>query len=83
MAAETFFAQESANRRRSLLLMASVVALLAVLGFVIGFAFTANAASSVTTAPPSPNAPRFLAGKKLNADASPNARTCPFPKMSQ
>src|SRR5207253_1010298 len=44
---QTFFDQEAANRRKSLLLMASVIVLLAVFGFVIGFAFTGSSAGSI------------------------------------
>ncbi len=47
MAGETFFAQQAANRRMSVLLMLSVVLLLAALGFAIGYGLTANPASSV------------------------------------
>lgn len=46
MAAETFFAQQSANRRNSLLLMLSVVLLLAALGLTIGFGLTGDPVAS-------------------------------------
>jgi heat shock protein HtpX len=47
MASQTFFAQESANRRNSILLMLVVCALLAVLGFVIGYAITGTSSGSL------------------------------------
>ena len=46
MATETFFAQESANRRNSFLLVLVVCALLGVLGFVIGYAITSSSGGS-------------------------------------
>jgi heat shock protein HtpX len=42
MAGVTFFAQESANRRNSILLMLVVVLLLGALGFAIGYALTGS-----------------------------------------
>ena len=47
MATQTFFAQESANRRNSLFLVLVVCALLGVLGFVIGYAITGSSGGSV------------------------------------
>ena len=47
MASQTFFAQESANRRNSILLMLVVCALLALLGFVIGYAITGTSSGSL------------------------------------
>ena len=47
MATQTFFAQESANRRNSFFLVLVVCALLGVLGFVIGYAITGSASGSV------------------------------------
>ena len=47
MATQTFFAQESANRRNSVFLVLVVCALLAVLGFVIGYAITGSTAGSL------------------------------------
>jgi len=47
MATETFFAQESANRRNSFFLMLVVCALLGLLGFVIGYAVTGSSGGSV------------------------------------
>ncbi len=47
MASQTFFAQESANRRNSVFLVIVVCALLGVLGFVIGYAITGSSAGSV------------------------------------
>ena len=47
MATETFYAQESANRRNSVLLMLLVCALLGVLGFVIGYAITGTSSGSL------------------------------------
>ena len=59
MASGTFYAQQAANRRKSLLLMFMAVVLLAVLGFAVGFGFsgdpivavaiTAGAAAFATT----------------------------------
>ena len=46
MATETFFAQESANRRNCFLLVLVVCALLGVLGFVIGYAITGSSGGS-------------------------------------
>jgi heat shock protein HtpX len=47
MATQTFFAQESANRRNSFFLVIVVCALLGVLGFVIGYAITGSSSGSV------------------------------------
>jgi heat shock protein HtpX len=49
MAAATFYAQKSANRRNSLLLALIVVALLTALGFTIGYALTGDVAGSIGT----------------------------------
>src|SRR3989304_4099625 len=49
MAEQTFYAQQSANRRNSVLLALVVVALLALLGFAIGYALTGDAAGAVVT----------------------------------
>jgi heat shock protein HtpX len=46
VAAETFFAQQAANRRNSVLLMLSVVLLLAALGLTIGFGLTGDPVAS-------------------------------------
>jgi heat shock protein HtpX len=47
--AATFYAQQSANRRNSVFLAAIVVALLAALGFAIGYALTGDPAGAVGT----------------------------------
>jgi heat shock protein HtpX len=47
VAAETFFAQQAANRRLSLLLMLSVVLLLAALGLAIGYGLTASGTGAI------------------------------------
>ena len=47
MATQTFFAQESANRRSSFFLVLVVCALLGVLGFVIGYAITGNSVGAL------------------------------------
>ena len=49
MAEKTFFAQQSANRRNSVLLAAVVVAILAALGFAIGYALTGDPAGAAVT----------------------------------
>ena len=49
MAEKTFFAQQSANRRNSVLLALVVIALLAVLGFTIGYALTGDPAGAAVT----------------------------------
>ncbi|MEW5991205.1 MAG: M48 family metallopeptidase [Chloroflexota bacterium] len=49
MAEQTFYAQQSANRRNSVLLALIVVALLAVLGFTIGFALTGDPVGAAIT----------------------------------
>ncbi|OGN87939.1 MAG: zinc metalloprotease HtpX [Chloroflexi bacterium GWC2_73_18] len=51
MATQTFYAQQSANRRNSLLLVLLIAALLAALGFAIGYGTTGQTASgAVVTA---------------------------------
>ena len=47
MASETFFAQESANRRNSFLLMLVVCALFGALGFAIGYAIAGSASGAL------------------------------------
>ena len=47
MAATTFFAQASANRRNSFLLAAAVVAVLGLLGFFVGYAIAGDPAGGV------------------------------------
>ncbi|MBF8289416.1 MAG: Zn-dependent protease with chaperone function [Chloroflexi bacterium] len=49
MAADTFYAQQSANRRNSIFLALIVVALLALLGYAIGYAMTADPVGAVGT----------------------------------
>jgi heat shock protein HtpX len=49
MAAVTFYAQKAANRRNSVVLALVVVLLLAVLGFVIGYALTGDPAGAAAT----------------------------------
>jgi heat shock protein HtpX len=49
MAEKTFFAQQSANRRNSVLLAFIVIALLAVLGFTIGYALTGDPVGAAVT----------------------------------
>src|SRR3990172_7131429 len=49
MAEQTFYAQQSANRRNSVLLALIVVALLAVLGFAIGYALTGDPVGAAIT----------------------------------
>ncbi len=47
MASETFFAQESANRRNSFLLVLVVCALFGALGFAIGYAIAGSASGAL------------------------------------
>ena len=47
MASSTFYQQQRANRVRSLLLMFTVVLILAVLGFTLGFGFTGDPIGAV------------------------------------
>jgi len=49
MAEETFYAQQSANKRNSILLALVIVVLLAALGFAIGYALTGDAAGAAVT----------------------------------
>jgi heat shock protein HtpX len=49
MAAVTFFAQQAANRRNSVLLVAIVVLLLGALGFAIGYGVSGDPAGAVAT----------------------------------
>ena len=49
MAEQTFYAQQSANRRNSILLALVVVVLLAALGFAIGYALTGDPAGAAVT----------------------------------
>ena len=49
MAEQTFYAQQSANRRNSILLALLVVVLLAALGFAIGYALTGDPAGAAVT----------------------------------
>ncbi|HEX5590290.1 MAG TPA: hypothetical protein VFX65_08375, partial [Candidatus Limnocylindrales bacterium] len=49
MAEKTFYAQQSANRRNSILLALVVVVLLAALGFAIGYALTGDPAGAAGT----------------------------------
>jgi heat shock protein HtpX len=49
MAEETFYAQQSANKRNSILLALVIVVLLAALGFAIGYALTGDTAGAAVT----------------------------------
>ena len=66
MAATTFFAQASANRRNSFLLALFVVAILGLLGFVIGYAIVGDPSGGVAARATSSSSLRPVHGRSTH-----------------